>query len=255
VKPAPFEYARPERLADALDLLAQHEHAVPLAGGQSLVPLMNARAARPGLVVDLNELGELAQLDCRDDELVLGALVRQRLVERSPAVRGLCPVLCEALPFVGTPQTRNRGTVAGSICHADPQAELPAVMVAVDATFTLRRAGGERRVAARDFFLAPMTTARRRDELLTEIRIPRQGARSAFLELASPVRAPATVAVALSMDLVGNVSVAIAGIGPVPRLVTDEGELLLADAHQRAVATALLRRGRERLALREPGAG
>jgi aerobic carbon-monoxide dehydrogenase medium subunit len=184
VKPAPFEYARPERLADALDLLARHEHAVPLAGGQSLVPLMNARAARPGLVVDLNELGELAQLDCRDDELVLGALVRQRLVERSPAVRALCPVLCEALPFVGTPQTRNRGTVAGSICHADPQAELPAVMVAVDASFTLRRAGGERRVAARDFFLAPMTTARRRDELLTEIRIPRQGARCAFLELA-----------------------------------------------------------------------
>jgi aerobic carbon-monoxide dehydrogenase medium subunit len=250
LKPARFSYFRPACLEEALGLLAEHgDDAVPLAGGQSLVAMMNFRIARPAILVDVNELAEIATIRSDEAGVSIGALVRQRTLERSPQVAAYCPLLPAAVAHVGTPQTRNRGTIGGSICHADPHAELPAVMVACDASLTLRSATAERKVAAREFFYSTMVTARRRDELLTMISIPRQGRAFAFQELSSPARAPATVAVAITTDPAGVVSTAVCGIGDIPVLVSTPDQLASTPGshHRIAVAAELMRRGREQL--------
>jgi carbon-monoxide dehydrogenase medium subunit len=187
VKPAAFEYHAPRELEEALDLLARHGDAAKvLAGGQSLVPLMNMRLARPAVLVDINRLPGLARLEARSDGLVLGALVRQRALERSPEVRRRAPLLAEAAPLIGHLPTRARGTVVGSCVHADPAAELPACAIALDATFTLRRAAGTRRVAAARFHVGLFATALGPDELVTEMALPAPPPRagSAFVEVA-----------------------------------------------------------------------
>ncbi len=140
MKPAPFEYQAPASLEAALDALARHGgDAKLLAGGQSLIPVMNFRLAEPALLVDINKLGELDFIR-RDEEghLRIGAMVRQRRLERDPLVAGMAPLLHEAVPFIAHPQIRNRGTFGGSLAHADPAAELPALAVALDARFRLR---------------------------------------------------------------------------------------------------------------------
>ena len=188
MKPAPFAYQAPESLAATLDLLAQHGgDAKLLAGGQSLIPVMNFRLAQPALLVDLNRLAELDFVRrSADGGLAIGAMTRQRRLEREPLVAELAPLLAEAVPFVAHPQIRNRGTVGGSLAHADPAAELPAVAVALDARFRLVRQGGERRVAARDFFAGLFATALEPDEVLAEVEIPPLLPRTgwAFMEVA-----------------------------------------------------------------------
>ena len=173
MKPASFDYYKPETLAEALNLLAQFgEAAKPLAGGQSLVPMMNMRLARPAQLIDLNDLRELDYLKVENGELRIGAMTRQRSLERSAIVGEGWPLLQEATRYVGHVQIRNRGTVGGSLAHAYPAAELPVAMTALNATFVLRSEETERAVAAGEFFLDAMTTILKTTELLVEIRLP-----------------------------------------------------------------------------------
>jgi CO/xanthine dehydrogenase FAD-binding subunit len=171
MKPPPFSYARPAAVDDAVRLLTDEDTRV-LAGGQSLLPLLNFRLGRPETLVDISRIRELATLEQRGDELVIGATVTQRDVERSQLVRRTCPVLAEALREVGHLQTRGRGTVVGSLAHADPAAELPAVAVTLGATFVARSTRGERTLPAAGFFRGPYMTALASDELLAEVRFP-----------------------------------------------------------------------------------
>jgi carbon-monoxide dehydrogenase medium subunit len=188
MKPAPFEYQAPASLEAALDALARHGgDAKLLAGGQSLIPVMNFRLAEPALLIDINKLAELDFIR-RDEEghLRIGAMVRQRRLERDRLVAEMAPLLHEAVPFIAHPQIRNRGTFGGSLAHADPAAELPALAVALGARFRLHRAGGDRWVAAEDFFAGLFATALEPDEMLVEAAIPPSPARTgwAFLEVA-----------------------------------------------------------------------
>jgi CO/xanthine dehydrogenase FAD-binding subunit len=186
MKPASFEYCVPASLEEALQLLAQHkEVARPLAGGQSLVPLMNFRLARPAYLVDLNGLNELNYLRIENGDLLIGAMTRQRALERSAAVVAGWPLLQEATRHIGHVQIRNRGTVGGSLAHAYPSAELPVAMVALDASFRLRGQQSERMVQAREFFVDAMSTVLEPGELLVEIHVPKTPPRtgSAFQEI------------------------------------------------------------------------
>jgi CO/xanthine dehydrogenase FAD-binding subunit len=174
LKPASFDYYKPETLSEALDLLEQFgETAKPLAGGQSLVPMMNMRLARPAQLIDLNGLRELNYLKVEDGELRIGAMTRQRVLERSAIVAEGWPLLREATCYVGHVQIRNRGTVGGSLVHAYPAAELPVVMTALEATMVLRSPQEERTVTASSFFVDAMTTSLKTGELLVEVRVPR----------------------------------------------------------------------------------
>lgn len=205
MKPPPFSYAAPDTVEEVLDLLAEHgEDAVVIAGGQSLVPLLNLRLAQPSVVVDPRRCAELRQLALDADGLRAGAMVTAGEVERSPSATTL-PGLREALANVGHVQIRNRGTLGGMAAHADPAAEVPAYLVACGGTLTLRsRERGTRTVRADDFFLGPFTTARRPDELLTEVRAPRFGGPMAIRELASRPGDFATVGVIVGVTGGGN---------------------------------------------------
>ncbi|HEX3553546.1 MAG TPA: xanthine dehydrogenase family protein subunit M [Thermoanaerobaculia bacterium] len=191
MKPAPFEYQAPASLDAALDLLAHHAgdigEAKVLAGGQSLIPVMNFRLAEPALLVDINKLTELDFIHRGEDGgLRIGGLTRQRRLERDPLVAEVAPLLHETMPFIAHPQIRNRGTLGGSLAHADPAAELPAIAVALRARLRLRKAGGERWVDAADFFRGLFTTLLEPDEMLVEVAIPPLPPRTgwAFLEIA-----------------------------------------------------------------------
>ena len=173
MRPAPFEYFAPRTVEDALDLLARHGgDAKLLAGGQSLVPMMNMRLVRPAVVVDLNRVAALGNVREEAGRLRLGALVRQHALERDGRIAATAPLLAEAAPLIGHLQTRARGTVGGSLVHADPAAELPACMIALDAVFHLRSRRGQRACAARDFFRGLLATTLEPDELLAEIEVP-----------------------------------------------------------------------------------
>jgi CO/xanthine dehydrogenase FAD-binding subunit len=217
VKPPPFEYAAPSSLEEALGLLHGDDQAVALAGGQSLVPLLNFRLARPATVVDLNRIEALSGLYVSGGTLRIGALTRQAALERSAAVAQGWPLLLDAVRMVGHPAIRNRGTVGGSVAHADPRAELPAVMIALDARFHLRSLAGARTVPAGEFFVGPMWTALAPGELLTEIEVPPlpAGARTAFTEHA---RTHGDFAIAGAAAVVADgegARVALLGAGPV----------------------------------------
>jgi carbon-monoxide dehydrogenase medium subunit len=205
VKPAPFDYHRPDTADEALAILADlGGDAKPLAGGQSLVPAMNFRLARPAVLVDLNRIAPLAYIEeSPDGGLLIGAMTRQRAAERSGRVARKAPLLFEALPWIAHPQIRNRGTVGGSLAHADPAAELPALMVALDARFVLRSRTASRTVPAQHFYTGLLTTVLGPDELLTEIRIPPRPARagSAFMEVARRHGDFALVGVAVELAL------------------------------------------------------
>ena len=173
MKPPPFAYECPTEVADAVALLAQHgADARPLAGGQSLVPLLNFRLARPAVLVDLNRIEALSHIAVEDGALRIGAMARQAAVEADPDVARGWPLLTEAIGHIAHPQIRNRGTIGGSIAHNDPAAELPAVMLALDAEMTAQGPEGARTIQAEDFFAGTMETALAPDELLTEIRVP-----------------------------------------------------------------------------------
>jgi len=181
MKPAPFEYFRPRSLDEALALLARHGgDAKPLAGGQSLIPAMNFRLATPSVLVDLNGIRELSYITDGPGEVRIGGMTRQRMIERSAVVSERAPLVAETMPHIAHPAIRNRGTIAGSLAHADPAAELPAVMLALKATLVVTSTEGTREVGADDFFVGLFSTAVQPGELLTEIRIQRPAARTGF---------------------------------------------------------------------------
>lgn len=234
MKPPPFEYDDPETTAEALVLLEQHgDGAKVLAGGQSLVPLLNFRLARPDRLVDINRVQELDYIREENGTLRIGAMTRQAALEHSDAARQRCPLLLDALRWVGHAQIRNRGTVGGSVAHADPAAELPVVCAALDATLHVRSASAERTVAAEDFFVTHLTTAVEPNELLTEIEVPVLTGRpgTAFVEFARRHGdfALGGAAVVLTLDDAGtcsDVRIALLGAAPTPVRATDAEQIL-----------------------------
>jgi CO/xanthine dehydrogenase FAD-binding subunit len=187
LKPSRFHYDDPRTVDEALALLREHgEDAKVLAGGQSLVPLLNFRLAAPERLVDINRIGELAQLERRDGVLRIGALTRHSAIERSALVARNWGLLSEAVRWVGHPQIRSRGTVGGSVAHADPAAELPVAFAALDARFRVRSTRGDRVIPWQEFFVTHLTTTIEPDELLVEIEVPAIPARTgwAFTEYA-----------------------------------------------------------------------
>ena len=258
MKPPPFEYRAPASLDEALPLLGPDS--TVLAGGQSLVPLLNLRLARPEVVVDINGIHELDYIAADDGPLRIGAMTRQAALERSELVRQRWPLLHKAVRLVGHHQIRSRGTVGGSVAHADPAAELPAALIALDAHLHLRSLGGDRAVDASDFFRGPLYTVREPDELLVEIEVPEQpdGAGNGFAEHARTHGDFATAGAAAVIAPGGHARVALLGAGPVParaaaaeRALADGAEPReaaalaaqdLEDEHRRALCTELARR-------------
>lgn len=182
MKPAPFKYLAPKSLDEALEQLAEHgDEAKILAGGQSFVPIMNFRLAQPAVLIDLNGVQELYYIKRENGSgLKIGAMTRQREVERNELVAKHAPLVHETMPHIAHAQIRNRGTVGGSIAHADPAAELPAVMLALEASFRVQSKNGQRNIPARDFHRGLFTTALAPDEILKEISIPQLPARAGW---------------------------------------------------------------------------
>jgi carbon-monoxide dehydrogenase medium subunit len=187
MKPAPFKYQAPTTLEEALDHLAEYGYdAKILAGGQSLVPMLNFRLAQPSVLVDLNRVSELFYIrPDRDGGLRLGAMTRQAQVERDPMIAERAPLVCEVMPQIAYPQIRARGTFGGSLAHADPSAELVAVNIALDGRFRLRSQARERWVQASEFYVGLFTTTLEPDEILVEIVLPPMPPRSgwSFLQI------------------------------------------------------------------------
>lgn len=185
MKPAPFRYARPRSLDEAVALLASDADAKILAGGQSLVPMMNMRLVRPAVLVDVNALRGLDRIEeSKDGGLALGALVRHADLVASPLVQARAPLLAEAARHVGHAAIRNRGTLGGSVAHADPAAELPAALVALGAEIEMTGPSGARRVAAAEFFHGMLATALGQGEMLVAVHVPVQTPGWGFAELA-----------------------------------------------------------------------
>ncbi|TAK10716.1 MAG: xanthine dehydrogenase family protein subunit M [Anaerolineae bacterium] len=187
MKPASFKYLAPDSLAEALALRAEHgDDAKALAGGQSLIPAMNFRVAQPSLLVDLNKINELRYIRREGNELRIGAMTTQSAVERNDLVAKHQPLLFETVPFVAHPQIRNRGTLGGSLAHADPAAEMPVVALALDAKFKAQSKDGERWIPAKEFFQGFFTVDLQPTEYLTEIAYPDLPARTGwcFMEVA-----------------------------------------------------------------------
>jgi carbon-monoxide dehydrogenase medium subunit len=187
VKPAPFEYFAPESVEEVVSLLAEHgDEAKVLAGGQSLIPLLALRLASPTVLIDLNRVAGLDYMDAGGDVLKIGALTRHRTVEKMSGLATRCPMLSDAVGLVGHVAIRNRGTVVGSMAHADPAAEWPALALALDGEFDVVGPNGERTIPADSFFVTYLTSALEPDELVTEVRLslPNGGTGSSFVELA-----------------------------------------------------------------------
>ena len=181
MKPPAFDYAAPTTLAEAIALLVQHEgDAKVLSGGQSLVPLLNMRLARPAVLVDLARVPDLDYVRSDGDGFAIGAMTRQRTVELSPLVQAQHPMLHAGVMLIAHPQNRNQGTIGGSLAHADPAAELPALALALEASFRATGPQGERSIAASDFFLTYLTTALDSREILTAVRFPTLPARTGW---------------------------------------------------------------------------
>ena len=223
MKPPVFEYTAVRSIDEAVAELRQHGDAGKLlAGGQSLLPILNMRLAAPERLIDLNRVAELAYARVRDGGLAVGAMTRQRTVERSALTAQHVPLLADALPWVGHFQIRNRGTVGGSLSHADPAAELPAVALCLDARLTARGPAGERTIAAADFFLTQLTTALAPTELLTEVWFPAapRDSGAAWIELARRHGDYALVGVGAVVTLLGDrireARLALTGVGDRP---------------------------------------
>jgi CO/xanthine dehydrogenase FAD-binding subunit len=224
MKPASFEYDDPTTVEEALGLLTTHgDESKVLAGGQSLVPLMNFRLARPARLIDINRIDSLGFIKVDDGGVTIGAMTRHSELEHSRAVAERCPLLTQAIRWVGHSQIRNRGTVGGSAAHADPAAELSAAFAALDARFVIRSSRGDRTVGWRDFFVAEFTTALQPDELLVAIDVPavKPGTGTAFVEYARRHGdfALGGAAVALEVDRAGrcaDVAIALLAAGPAP---------------------------------------
>ena len=248
MKPAPFRYHRPALLAEALALLAAQPNARVLAGGQSLMPMLNLRLAAPDDLIDIGRIPELAGIREQDGAIEIGAMTRQREVEQSALVRQRLPLLSQAIALVGHQQTRNWGTVGGSLCHLDPSAEIPTVALAFDATLVVKSARGQREVAMRDFAQGLMTTALATDEMLVAVCFApwEAGHACAFVEHSRRHGdfAVASAAVMMARDAAGRIarlSLTLGGTAVTPVRLSDvEGALLgrLPDAEALEMACA-----------------
>ena len=223
MKPAAFEYFAPTTVEEAVGLLAEHgEQAKVLAGGQSLVPLMNMRLARPAVIVDINRIRSLDYIRTESGGVRIGALTRQRAAERSPHVAERCPLLRDALRWVGHAQIRNRGTIGGSIAHADPAAELTAVLAALGGEVAVRGPRGLRVIAAPDLFVTYLTTSLDPRELLVEVRFPALPARAgwSWMEIARRhgdfALAGVGVVLAERGGVIAEARLGLTGVGPTP---------------------------------------
>ena len=223
MKPADFHYHRPRTTEEALSLLKDFgEEGKVLAGGQSLMPLMNFRLAQPAHVVDINFIEGLDYIRSENGAIKIGCLARQSRLLGDSIVRQRCPLLADALAYVGHEQTRNRGTFCGSLAHADPAAELPAVLLALDGSVTVGNATGKREIVARDFFRSYLTTALASDEMLLEASVPEQsvGAGSSFVEFARRFGDFAIVGVAVVLvpdkERIADASIVLTGVSDKP---------------------------------------
>jgi CO/xanthine dehydrogenase FAD-binding subunit len=236
MKPAPFEYQRAESVEEALHHLNEYgEEAKLLAGGQSLVPLLSFRLARPACLVDVNRVTSLSYIR-KNGELRIGALTRHRALEDNPTTKAF-PLLGEAVPLIGHPAIRNRGTLGGSLCHADPSAELPVAAVALEATFLVSGTKGAREIPAQVFFTDYFETAVEPHEMLTEVRFPIPEAKWgwSFLEMSRRFGDFAVVCIAagMSLDADGRCTDArlvAGGVGPAPLRLKDAEEALKGNA-------------------------
>ena len=237
MKPPRFDYHAPESLDEALDLLADSgPDARILAGGQSLVPVLNFRLARPQVLIDINRIPGLAGIEDRGDRLVIGAMTRQREIETSDSVARAVPLLHEATRYVAHLPIRTRGTVGGSIANADPAAEDPAVAAALEATMVCRSRRGERRIAAAGFFVDVLTTALEPDEMLVAVEFPGipDGAGAAFAEISRRdgdfALAGVAAQITVSNGRVSDARIAACGVAPAPMRFRNAEEILLDSA-------------------------
>ena len=257
MKPAQFEYFDPQTTSEALDLLAQYaeDDAKVLAGGQSLVPLMNFRLAKPKWLIDINGIAELDYIRDEGEWLAVGAITRERDVEKSALAAAACPLLVEATRWIGHTTIRNRGTVGGSMAHNDPTAEYPLAAVLLDAEIKVQGRSGDRIIPISDFLVTYLTTALAEDELLTEVRFRKQkpGSGWAFHEFARRHGDFAIVEAGALLDMDGGVvrqaRVAIGGASPVAFRATDAEEALVG---QRLTDDLIERAAEKAAAMTEP---
>jgi aerobic carbon-monoxide dehydrogenase medium subunit len=234
MKLPPVDYAAPKTVSEALQLLAEHaDEASVLAGGQSLIPLLALRLARPSVLIDINGVTELSGVSATDGWVAIGAMTREYVLEESQTIADGLPLLAAALPFIGHEAIRSRGTIGGSLAHADPAAELPAVALALDAEFVVSSQSGDRVVPAAEWFEGYLTTARRSDELLVEVRFPaaRPGTGISFQEVARRHGDFAIVGLAAALTLsdgaISDARLAFAGLSDVPVRAAAAEDLLV----------------------------
>ena len=236
MKLPPVEYEAPTTVAEAIDLLAERaDEASVLAGGQSLIPLLALRLARPDVLIDINGVAELSGVSAADGQVTIGAMTREYVAEESETVADAVPLLAAALPLIGHEAIRSRGTIGGSLAHADPAAELPAVARALDAEFVVRGPSGTRVIPAAEWFEGYLMTARQPDELLVEVRFPAAvpGTGASFQEVARRHGDFAIVGLATSLVLSGGVisdaRLAFAGLSDVPVRADAAEDLLVGE--------------------------
>jgi len=213
-----FDYFKPSSVGEALALLEQHPDAKLLAGGHSLVPTMKLRLASPSALIDVSRLEGLRGIRLKMDKIVIGAMTTHRDIEFSQDLKDKCPILPEQARLIGDPMVRNKGTLGGALAHADPAADYPASMLALNASLKIEGKSGARVVSAHDFFQGMFATALEPGEMLTEIHIPLQGAHMAYEKFAHPASRYAIVGVAVVLEMNGNTCssarVALTGAGP-----------------------------------------
>ena len=242
--PAAFDYVRAENAEQAISLIGEHgDEAKFLAGGHSLLPLMKLRLAQPTVLIDIGRLTDLSYVRDAGDHIAIGALTRHMDVENSPVLHEHAPLLAHAASHVGDPQVRHRGTIGGSIAHADPASDLPATTLAMGATYVAQGPNGTREIAAADFYEGFLTTALAPDEILTEIRVPKMGGAGwGFQKFNRRAQDWAIVGVAAWRNN-GDSGVALVTMGSVPILASSVSSALssgasIADAAEQAAAEA-----------------
>jgi CO/xanthine dehydrogenase FAD-binding subunit len=254
MKLPPIEYEAPTTVAEAIDLLAEHgDEASVLAGGQSLIPLLALRLARPEVLIDINRIDELSGVSAADGHVTIGAMTREYVAEESGTVADTLPLLAAALPLIGHEAIRSRGTIGGSLAHADPAAELPAVARALDAEFVVRGPSGTRVIPAAQWFDGYLTTSRRPDELLVEVRFTAAGpdTGASFEEVARRHGDFAIVGLAASLvmsgGVIGEARLAFAGVSDVPVRATAAEDLLAGETPSAELFDEAARRATEDL--------
>ena len=226
--PASFDYRRAGSVEEAIELLGADEDAKLLAGGHSLIPALKLRIARPTTLVDIGRLDDLRYVREDGGRIAIGALTRHAQVATDPVLAGSCAVLARAAGEVGDPQVRHRGTIGGSVSHADPASDLATVLLTLDADLVARGAGGERTIPVAGFFTGPMRNVLARDEVLVEIRVPKVE-RGVYLKHSRRAQDWATVAVAAA-DVGGRVQIGLASMGPTPLRASAVEEALTSGA-------------------------